>query len=226
MLWVKHNRIIICTKCDKISHFNCALKIFSYDHIKDNWTCDECFSTSPVRYNPFASITYDKYSGDDPEVYEEITQAVKLLEDCKVYSFESLTDNAMKQENNSNISICFNNIDGVKSNFDSLAAEFCLLKNKFDIITLAETNIDCTHKDMFQLPGYNSVFQSKMPDKQKGSGLGIYLKTKLQYETLEHVSNCTTNLESFFIKIKNTSEPLIVGVIYRPPSGSLDRAAK
>ena len=33
------------------------------------------------------------------------------------------------------------------------------------------------------------------------------------------ISSCTDNLESLFLEITNANEPIIVGVVYRPPSG-------
>ena len=68
---------------------------------------------------------------------------------------------------------------------------------------------------------YNSVYQSKIEGKKKGSGLAIYLKNGLEYSTFEQFNQCTKNLESLFVSIKKFSEELTVGVIYRPPSGSL-----
>ena len=35
-------------------------------------------------------------------------------------------------------------------------------------------------------------------------------------------NQCSPNLESLFIKVTNTNEPIFVGVIYRPPSADKD----
>ena len=119
------------------------------------------------------------------------------------------------------LSVFFNNIDGVTSNFDKLHTELSILKNKFNIITLAETNVDSTHKNLFNLPGYQSVYQSKIPHKHKGSGLGIYVEESFIFDTLDEYSSCSKDIETLFVKITNLPDPIIVGVIYRPPSGDL-----
>ena len=96
----------------------------------------------------------------------------------------------------------FNNIDGVKTNFDKLSAELSVANSDFSVITLAETNIDSCNKDLFRLHGYQSVYQAKIGGKKKGSGLGIYIKDQFMYTLNEDFSQCTKNLESlFFTKI-------------------------
>ena len=71
------------------------------------------------------------------------------------------------------------------------------------------------------MSGYQSIYQSKIKDKQKGSGLAIYIADSLEFcETVDY-NQCSENLEALFVTIKNTSEVLTVGVVYRPPSGTI-----
>lgn len=79
--------------------------------------------------------------------------------------------------------------------------------------------MDASNKDLFKLHGYQSVYQSNLAGKRKGSGLAIYIKDSLFYTTNEELSQCSKNLESLFISVSNTSEPVTIGVVYRPPSG-------
>ena len=163
----------------------------------------------------FDSIFYNKYLIDDHDALEETNLVTSILNNCKSLDLKSIN------KTNDVASVFFNNIDGVTSNFDRLHTELSTLKNQFSVITLAETNIDSTHKDLFKLPGYQSVFQSKILHKHKGSGLGIYLNENFVFDTLAEHSQCSRDIESLFIKITNTSQPLTVGVVYRPPNGNI-----
>jgi hypothetical protein len=43
----------------------------------------------------------------------------------------------------------------------------------------------------------------------------------MNYAKISHLSLCKESIESLFVTITNLSEPVIVGVIYRPPNSSL-----
>ena len=113
----------------------------------------------------------------------------------------------------------FKNIDGVTSNFDLFSTEITSTNDKLSVITLAETNLDECNKNLFTIRGYQSVYQSKITGKHKGSGLAIYLKDVFLHTKKDELSQCTPHLESLFISINNTDNPLTIGVIYRPPNG-------
>lgn len=213
-----HHKIIICQYCQKIAHSKCASKLYNYDHIADSWICWECTSTAEKRYNPFTSIRYNKYEQNDSESFNELNYIDQLLENCSRYNLSQL--NKTTNEYKDALSIFYNNIDGVTSNFDDLCSELGIMQEKFSIITLAETNLDATNKDLFRINGYQSLYQSKIANKRKGSGLAIYVNDKFIYTSNEKFNQCSKNLESLFITISNTSKPITVGVVYRPPSGN------
>ena len=96
------------------------------------------------------------------------------------------------------------------------------INQDFSIIALAETNINPEVKDSYAIPNYESVYQNKK-NKRKGSGLGMYIHNSLNYQTKEELSSCSDDIiESLFIEVKSisNSSPIIVSVIYRPPSGN------
>ena len=217
---LKHNKFASCHNCSKIAHAKCAQKIYSFDQVHDYWTCWECNSNTPQIYNPFDSLFQAKHLQDDSEALTEINQISQILKKCENHSSRQV-NNILKNPNVT--SILFNNIDGLTANFDTLSTELSTLENKFSIITFAETNLDAEHKDLFNLNGYQSVFQSKTPNKNRGSGLAIYIEDKFLHTTCDESSQCSKNLESLFINVSNTIEPILVGVIYRPPSGNIDQ---
>ena len=212
-----HSRIVICNYCQKISHGKCAQKLYNFDYISKCWSCWECSSSAKIRYNPFKSLQYDKYSQADSESFEEVKYIDQLLQNCEQYSYNKINEFAIKFK--SAISIFYNNIDGVSSNFDKLSCELSVISEPFSFITLVETNLDASNKDLFRLNGYQSVYQSKIEGKSKGSGLAIYARNSFLYTTDDNLNSCSKNLESLFITVSNTSKPLTIGVVYRPPSG-------
>ena len=218
---LKHHSFVTCKICERICHGKCSDKIYTYNFIDESWCCWECSSKEEARYNPFKSYRYDKYSNPDTNNSNEISQIENVLENCSRYNFKELND-ALKNESSS-VSIMFENIDGVASNFDLFSTKVISATNEISFITLAETNLDECNKDLFSIEGFQPpIYQSKLNGKTKGSGLAIYVKDNLLYTDSEEFNQCSLNLESLFVKITNTNEPILVGVIYRPPKGDKD----
>ena len=133
--------------------------------------------------------------------------------------------NELMKQQGPNMALLFNNIDGVSSNFESFSAELDLLETSFAAICLAETNVDTDQGNLYHLPGYKPIIQSKIPGKKKGSGLAIYVNEKLVHSHCDVQSQCSKNLETLFIKITNLDKPMTLGVVYRPPSAeSLEKS--
>ncbi len=55
------------------------------------------------------------------------------------------------QEKSNNCNVYFHNIDGNKTNFDTLATEITKYKNTFSAIGIAETNVDKEHAILYPL---------------------------------------------------------------------------
>ena len=203
--------------CKKICHAKCAKKLYRFNHIEDSWCCWECSSLEESRYNPFRSCKYDEYSQSDNNVFEEIHQLERLLNDCKRYYYLELKSLIAKSTDP--LSILFKNIDGVASNFDSFSSELLINNSNISTVTLAETNLDECNKNLYNLPSFQCEYQSKILGKSKGSGLAIYVKENFLYTRKEEFCQTTPNLESLFISINNTEVTTYVGVVYRPPNG-------
>ena len=68
---------------------------------------------------------------------------------------------------------------------------------------------------------YTAEYIDKIPDKHNGSGIGVYVHNDNIFNKNNELTRCTKNLETLFITITNTATPITVGVVYRPPSGSI-----
>ena len=84
------------------------------------------------------------------------------------------------------------------------------------LITLCETNVDSSNKDLYHLGGYESVYHSKVAGKSKGSGLAIYMKNDLTFVEIPKLNRSTPDIEALFVEIANSDKPIVLGVVYRP----------
>lgn len=212
-----HHKIIQCSSCDKIIHSKCSKHHFDFNHLKNCWQCQTCISSIVSRYNPFSTLSHDKYDPVDLENIDDLTEISQILDSCKSYDLKSFKELDIE---NSSLSILFNNLDGSASNFDTFASLISRHEHLFSAIGIAETNTDEVHKDLYRLTGYASVYNDKLPNKLKGTGVALYIKDSFIFNKLNEFSKCTPDIESLFVSITNTSCPLIIGVVYRPPSGS------
>ena len=114
------------------------------------------------------------------------------------------------------LSMYFLNVDGNSTNFDSFEVELSRYAANFSIIGICETNTDSENKNLYALNNYSSVYQSKIINKKSGTGLGLYIHNKYCFNERPDLNVCTSNLEALFVTISNTSNPIVVGVMYRP----------
>ena len=68
------------------------------------------------------------------------------------------------------------------------------------------------------------MYHSKVAGKSKGSGLAIYMKNDLTFVEIPKLNRSTPDIEALFVEIANSDKPivLLLGVVYRPPSGSVE----
>lgn len=200
--------------------------------------CSSCSHKISYIYNPFRNLNHSEHSIDDDkfynttelnDLYDDISKISNTLENCKsLATFTDMDDsiscalalasNASDKSSNP-FSVIFLNIDGNKSNFDSLAAEVDILKHKFSILGLAETNTDPSNKDLYPLDGYNSFYQDPYPNKSKGTGVAMYVHTSIKASINSKLSHTTQNLETLFLTATLDNKTVTVGTVYRPPNG-------
>ena len=152
-----HQKVLICSSCNAISHIKCGKSLFTYVNTTNKWLCSNCCIQNIDRYCHFDSICYNKYIVEDSEAHVEIEQIKNCLRNCKVITKEEVNSKNFGYSNKP-LSVFANNIDGMSQNFDSLIAQLSLLKNKFDFIALSETNIHESHKNLYKIPGYIAHF--------------------------------------------------------------------
>ena len=191
--------------------------------------CINSCSTIEDRYCPFPSSQRyddsDKFYDTNNQEDVTIAKFSSILEDCKRYTKQELANSISKlfpekNTNSSYLSALFCNIDGFASNFDSFLIEHKTLPCNFDVIGLAETNIDPSQQGLYQIPSYTTFCQVPFPDKKKGTGVSLYVSDRLNAVIIENLSHCTKDIECLFVEITLSSgDKLTYGVAYRPPNG-------
>ena len=102
----------------------------------------------------------------------DLRGASKVLDACQKLNAKSLVNLISEQFN---MNIYFYNIDGNKSNFNTLTAELNCFKDTFSLIGLTEKNVDSCHKDLYPLDGFKSYYSDKLPNKSTGTGVALYI---------------------------------------------------
>ena len=213
-----------CSSCKVVVHAKCAKSIFNFNNVVQSWHCNQCLE-QPPKYNPFAELSHDRHDPNSLEDIEDLIEISNILNNCANYSTKTFNklSKQLCNENSKLFSCLFNNIDGCASNFDAfVSGAVSKYKHLFSVIGIVETNIDKCHKDLYLLNDYTSTYTYKYPGKNKGSGIGLYVHNDYVFYENNEFTHCTKNLESLFVTITNTEEPITVGVFYRPPSGSVE----
>ena len=221
-----------CHKCQKIIHTKC----FSNSNLvvfNNKIACRICSQDITKRYNPFSCLQSNSltesndnhfYDIEPGDVIESIDKMSNILDECDFNSSDTFRDTIVTKDiqPESTLSSIFCNIDGNKSNFDSFVTELKCLNHQFSVIGIAETNTDPDLKNVYQIPEYNSFYQKTIDGKSKGSGVALYIHSSLTGTINKNLSQLSPNLESLFVDIGTETNPLTIGVIYRPPNGNID----
>ena len=221
-------KLCVCHICNKVIHGKCFSKN-NFLYKNEKMLCLACcadVSAPENRYNPFDLMTSknqtDKFYDIEPVEFDpSFSEISSLLQKCKSNTLEDLKI-AFKDFKN-NFSTYFLNIDGNHSNFDSLSIELDNYQHKFSVIGIVETNVEQINGNMYQLPGYTACYQDKVYGKLKGSGVALYIHNYFNFVIEQKISSVSQNLESIFVRITNTAEPLLVGSVYRSPNGDINK---
>ena len=222
---------IYCKSCENKYHTHCT-KPRMTNHRGSTYYHACLVNTDIVKYNPFYELltrnidetekTYIQNRSCYHEV-DSLSTPSDVLENCSINSIESLNASILSQEKDRYMSMKFVNIDGNASNFDTLLTTLSALKKQFSIIGLVETNIDAALKDLYKMPGYNSVYQNKISGKKKGTGVALYIHDSLEFAVNKKISLLTEDIETLFVTMHNKESPITIGTVYRPPSGDVHK---
>ena len=219
--------VIECESCNIIFHSKCLKVSETFDE-NVIWACESCKINIVQKYNPFKNWLGPEADIDrenDIECGHDAVSVSQILENCKSYTIKTLnktllTPDIAKDISENNVaSSLFLNIDGNLTNFDHMLAIIKGIKHNFKAIGLAETNTGPNTCSPYCIPNYTPYYQDTREGKQSGTGVALYIHNSLNGIVIPEVSHCTTHIESLFVKITNTEQPLYFGVVYRPNDG-------
>ena len=159
---------------------------------------------------------YDCLESNDPDknFYHDLTPTPS-----EYYTIENARNILI--QNSANLSLMSLNIRSLKKNLDKLLKMLDDLESKIDIVCLNETWATAINHDLYNLSGYQGVH--KYRHKRRGGGVAIFLNPSIPFIQLEKHCILNDDIECLFVKIDKhvikSKKHLIVGSIYRPPSG-------
>ena len=215
--------IMECFKCTKLVIHTKCYKKSKFKNINSNFYCLECSYTIVARYNPYKELMDDNSLEDDElnnanigNYSEDLSGACRVLENCKSINVSTLI--GIMKDDQYNLNTYFYNIDGNKTNFDTIAGEIHRFGDKFSFIGFAETNVDPQHKDLYTLNNYNNYYNERLLDKSSGTGVALYVHDSFSVKIIDDACTTCPQLETLFAQVKKGKVTLNVGVIYRPPN--------
>ena len=146
-----------------------------------------------------------------------------ILDQCKSHTTSEISKSL---ENNlvNYSSIYFLYIDKNKSNFNNLSVEIARFSQQFSFIGLAETNVGSDAGSVYMIPGYKPFYQDTYNNKKKGTGVALYVNDNFNAIVDETISIVTENLETIFVTVKDKTNSMTIGAIYRPPSADFSKS--
>ena len=211
-----------CDKCMLVIHTKCFAKS-GFESRDDSFYCQICLhNIGEQRYNPFKTMLNEDdesdlfYNNDMNQYTGELSEASSILDACTHLCAKQVSK--LLEEKSNNCNIYFHNIDGNKTNFDTLATEITKYKNKFSAIGIAETNIDKDHAILYPLENYNSFYNEKNKEKAKGTGVCLYIHNTFTVTINAESTLTTPHLEALFTCATKGKTTMNIGVIYHPPN--------
>ena len=130
-------------------------------------------------------------------------------------------DKAVKSRKVKNsLSVYYTNCRSILNKIDLLRGMACV--EDFDIIALTETWLDMSGKVFnteVQIDGYTLFHKDR--DHRKGGGVALYVRDTLQC-CLNDKIKTDGKTETLWVDIKDGSQTVVMGVVYRPPNTTND----
>lgn len=115
-----------------------------------------------------------------------------------------------------NISMFHCNIRSIKKNLDQLLIYLSQHSFQYDIIAITETWLK--EDECVNIPGYVMLSQPRA-HATRGGGVAMFIRNELSFQRLTDISSTQQSAETLFATIECG---VIAGVVYRPPSSSVD----
>ena len=159
--------LLMCESCNNYVHKSCSTSTMC----KSCLTGSHQILLSPL-FNPYdigeSDDDHNLY-GDDYELHiDTMVTASNILENCNYIDSADFLSQFSDYLNKSYTSFYFQNIDGMKTNFDEFLIYFNSINHEFDFVCFSETNLTSDEINKFSISNnYDYEVLSKKPDKMK-----------------------------------------------------------
>ena len=239
--FIKDTECICCSMCTRWYHLQCSnLSHALYKNIITHnyeYFCDRKCELNTLPFNLIKNEDTDIFNIVDviPK-NEPKTSPAPLTENLKIDTCEEPTDNittckyldqdhvgSILGENKSlsDLSLFHANVSSLKKNINKLEDVFPDNETMPDIVGVTEIRI----KDDSYLIGLNGYKFEACYSPTEAGGVGIYIRTNLQYNIRDDLNLEVENCEDKWVEIitdnskrhKNCIKRIVVGIVYRHP---------
>lgn len=180
-------------------------------------------------YNSFKDLVFNPYAFTSP-----LVNLSDLDPDNQFYSTNTIVNNDSKYFTDENFitefssksnafSLIHFNARSLSQNFNKITDYLSILNFPFSVIGITETWLtDDSELSYYNIDHYNLLTCSR--SDRHGGGVGLYLENNLIFEQLKNLESNDDNVcQSIFVELKLNNSNIIIGVIYRPPSGDFKK---
>lgn len=132
---------------------------------------------------------------------------------------ESYTDNSQ------DFKLMHLNIRSLYPKIDNFTSLLQTTGIQFDIMCLSETWINNSTVNLISITEYKA-FHLYRGNNDRGGGVSLFIHSSYDCELLENFRICLSHIECLFLIMNGRGKRIVVGVVYRPPSSSVDQFVK
>ena len=169
---------------------------------------------------PFICLKIDPQLFDNIDVdlqyFQELYPNLNNENTQQYFDISQFNDNYTKGDGDLNIFHI--NIRSLYSNLDDINSFLQLIKYKFNILCFTESWLSNATKDLVSFPGNKSFHQLR--NNKRGGGISVFVSELYGCKKLSEACLTLDYIESLFLEIKYKNKCIILGVIYRPPTGN------
>ena len=177
----------------------------------------EVFSGELIPFDRFSvleALRPGQPSADLDEVDSDIVYSNRS--NCSYLDLNSYNDLVHPRNN---FSLLFMNVNSLSKHHDSIVSQFTSNLSLPKVFGFCETKLSEHNQNLFSLPGYTGVFNSK---NSRSGGLALFIKSDIQFEIISQNNFMFETLESLCVKIYVNGDILTLCLVYRRPGTSVD----
>ena len=146
--------------------------------------------------------------------FQEIYPNLSNSESSNYYNLE--TFNKLPGKNKNDLSIFYQNIRSLNSNYDNVSDLLSSLECKFDILCFTESWLTSHSAKFYEFNDYSSfhILREAKTFLSYG-GVSAYISREL---IASKIDNYNPYIESLFLNVSKNKEEFVLGLVYRPPN--------